>query len=256
MMARIRSIKPGYNKSPDIAPILSIPCRLHFALLWTYADDEGRGLDDPLNIKGELWPRDREVDEEQIEEWQEELALAGRIVRYENEGRRFFEVAGFRNHQKPNKPMSSALPAPSESTPVALPEHYGSPTEPLPPVVVVGVGEEQEQGNNSPASRDETITAAIDLLLRRDGSVELSRSKQNPSGWLNAARNGRQSDHWQAACKAWTAGMSAETLADILEPPAVNPSARLAEYVAEQEPVDLKEQAERIRRMKAERESA
>lgn len=110
-MARIRSVKPGFNKSPDIAPTLSIPCRLHFVMLWTYADDEGRGLDDTMNLKGELWQRDRDVTEEVIEEWQAELARAGRIVRYEVDGRRYFEVHNFRAHQKPNRPQESTIPA-------------------------------------------------------------------------------------------------------------------------------------------------
>lgn len=92
---------------------------------------------------------------------------------------------------------------------------------------------QQQDTDRADLSRDACIDAAIDLLLRRDGSIQLSQSKQNPSGWLNAARSGRRSDHWQVACKAWTPGMSAEALADILEPPAANPSARLAEYVAQ-----------------------
>lgn len=108
-MARIRSIKPGFCTSVSIAA-LSIPARLHFAMLWTYADDAGRGLDNPLLIKAALWPLDVDVDSEQIEVWQAELDDHDRIHRYEVDGKRYFEVVNFTEHQKPNRPADSLLP--------------------------------------------------------------------------------------------------------------------------------------------------
>lgn len=113
-MARIRSVKPGYFTSLDTAGALSIPCRLHFAGLWTYADDEGRGIDDPRLIKAAVWPLDDEIGSDEIEDFQAELEVAGRIIRYidERNGRRYFEVTGWKDHQKPNRPQDSAYPAP------------------------------------------------------------------------------------------------------------------------------------------------
>jgi hypothetical protein len=90
-----------------------------------------------------------------------------------------------------------------------------------------------------PTSRDECITAAVELLLLRDGTIERSALKDNPAGWLRSAKQGRRSDHWQAACKAWHAGMTVEQLADELEPPAQTTFRRLTEYVAGLEPSDL-----------------
>lgn len=149
-MARIRSVKPGYNKSLDIVP-LSIPCRLHFVMLWTYADDEGRGIDHPGLIKGELWALD-DVSESDIEGWQAELAANGRIVRYEHDGRRFFEIVDFREHQHPNKPQPSKCPAPNDPFSrdyVPVREDSRSEKRALPPVV----GEERSsRGEVVPAS--------------------------------------------------------------------------------------------------------
>lgn len=110
-MARIRSVKPGFFASLDIAE-LTVATRLHFVGLWTYADDEGRGVDDPRLLKAALWPLDVDVTIEDVEAMQVELEGAGRIVRYEVGGRRYFEVANWHDHQKPNRPQGSKYPAP------------------------------------------------------------------------------------------------------------------------------------------------
>jgi hypothetical protein len=108
-MARIRSIKPSYAQSLDIAQ-LSIPTRLHFILLWTYADDAGRGIDDPRLIKAALWPLDEDVTFATIDAMQTELESADRIIRYTNSGRAYFQIVGFQDHQKPNRPAPSRIP--------------------------------------------------------------------------------------------------------------------------------------------------
>lgn len=129
-MARIRSLKPGFCKSESVAA-LTIPCRLHFAMLWTYADDAGRGVDNPRLIKGELWTLDDAVDLDQIERWQDELNVKGKIVRYRDGDKRYFEVVNFTEHQHPNRPVKSSLPDPSccelvVSTAQTLFENYGA----------------------------------------------------------------------------------------------------------------------------------
>jgi hypothetical protein len=113
-MARIRSIKPEFCTSESIAA-LSIPCRLHFAMLWTHADDHGRGADNARLIKAALWPLDDDVDVEQIEQWQQELADNGRLIRYEVEGRRYFQVVNWTEHQHPQKPKPTPIPEPPDT---------------------------------------------------------------------------------------------------------------------------------------------
>jgi hypothetical protein len=110
-MARIRSIKPGFFTSLDTAGALSREARLHFAGLWTYSDDEGRGVDDPRLIKAAVWPLEEDIDSVDVERLQSELHRAGRIVRYEVEGRRYFQVVNWHDHQKPNRPQKSKIPA-------------------------------------------------------------------------------------------------------------------------------------------------
>lgn len=186
-MPRIRSIKPGFCTSEDIAA-LTIPCRLHFAMLWTYADDAGRGIDNPRLIKAALWPLDDNIGVDQIETWQAELAHHGRIIRYTDDaGRRLFQVDNFTVHQKPNRTVPSALPPPAvseqcTSSAQALPEQCTEPVDmahqpPAPPSTsrnathcsstaqalhehggltpVVGGGEEKEKERRGPSSHQQ-----------------------------------------------------------------------------------------------------
>lgn len=112
-MARIRSLKPEFAKDETLAE-LPRDVRLHYALLWTYADDEGRGIDNPKLIKAELWPLDDDVTAEIVDGWQAELERAGRIQRYEADGKRVFWIVKFTDHQKPQHPATSKLPNPPE----------------------------------------------------------------------------------------------------------------------------------------------
>lgn len=130
-MARIRSVKPTFATSEAIAA-LSVPARLHFILLWTYADDEGRGLDNARLLKGALWPLDDDITAGDVEDYQDELERAGRLVRYEVDGRSYFEICNFQEHQKPNRPQGSKLPPPPFT------EHSVSTPAQDTPVVVEG----------------------------------------------------------------------------------------------------------------------
>jgi hypothetical protein len=177
-VARIRSIKPRFCHSKDIV-CLSIPCRLHFAMLWTYADDEGRGEDEPTLIKAALWPWDEVASIEQVDRWQDELAVAGRIVRYRDaEGRRYFQIDKFTTHQRPNRRVDSSIPPPEEceqvqSSASRLFEHnHGSPV-----VVVVGgdVGGESTASAlaaDAPVDNVRQVTSLRSLLHAEDNGAK------------------------------------------------------------------------------------
>lgn len=109
-MARMRTLKPGFFTSLDIAE-LRRETRLHFAGLWTYADDYGRGVDDPRLIKAAVWPLDDDITIDDIERMQDELAKHDRITRFMVAGRPFFQVHKWLDHQKPNRRVDTALPA-------------------------------------------------------------------------------------------------------------------------------------------------
>lgn len=189
-MARIRSIKPGYFTSLDTAGSLSRDARLHFAGLWTYADDDGRGVDDPRLIKAAVWPLDEDIDSERVEELQDELARAGRIVRYEANGRRYFQVDNWHQHQKPNRPQESSIPPPDEGSKVphaSLSESAVNSHEQRSPVVE-GRGEEKE-GESATSHVDVSddarrLTRLFAELAQANGHKPPARSSKANHDWL------------------------------------------------------------------------
>lgn len=109
-MARMRTLKPGFFTSLDIAE-LSRDTRLHFAGLWTYADDYGRGVDEARLIKAAVWPLDDDVTVDDIERMQDELAKHDRITRYVVAGKPYFQVHKWLDHQKPNRRVDTNHPS-------------------------------------------------------------------------------------------------------------------------------------------------
>ena len=109
-MARIRTIKPGFFRSEDVAA-LPLRARLLWIGLWTQCDDQGRTKDNTKLIKADVWPLDP-VTLGDIEEDLMTLAAHGRIVRYEVDGRRYLEVVNWDDHQSINRPTPSRIPPP------------------------------------------------------------------------------------------------------------------------------------------------
>ncbi len=125
-MARIRSIKPGFFTSEDVSE-LPLRARLTWIGLWTHCDDQGRAKDNVKLIKAAVWPLD-DVSLREVEDDLATLAAHGRIVRYEVDGRRYLVVVNWHDHQKPNRPTPSKLPAP----PASLPPPPAPPADPDP----------------------------------------------------------------------------------------------------------------------------
>ena len=109
-MARIRSVKPEFFTSETIAA-LSVPARLTFIGLWTYADDAGRAMDNPKLLKAAVWPLDDDVSAGQVASHLEEFERAGRICRYAIDGKRYLHVVTWEEHQKPKNPSEPKYPA-------------------------------------------------------------------------------------------------------------------------------------------------
>lgn len=122
-MARIRTIKPTFFRDDTIAE-LGLSARLTFIGLWTYVDDEGRGVDDPRLVKGDLWQLDDKHTVKKVDADLDALAKAGRIERYTAGGKRYLRVVNWKNHQRINRPTPSVIPA-------SLTERSGKP--PVPP---------------------------------------------------------------------------------------------------------------------------
>ncbi|WP_336698214.1 hypothetical protein [Curtobacterium sp. USHLN213] len=107
---RIRSIKPEFWRSDDISA-LEWDERLLFVGLWSYVDDNGVGVDKLSSIAADLFASDLERNPPEtfarVSRGLQQLATAGRIVRYTVESRPYLEVVNWDKHQRidrPNKP--------------------------------------------------------------------------------------------------------------------------------------------------------
>ena len=107
-MARIRTIKPDAFTSDSLS---SVPrgTRWTFAGLWTYADDAGRGRDDPRLIKAALYPIDDDTTLVDVADDLDMLHGIGAICRYEVGGRRYLHMPKW-GHQKINRPTPPKSP--------------------------------------------------------------------------------------------------------------------------------------------------
>ena len=123
---RIRSIKPEFWSSPDIAA-LSDADRLLFIGLWSYVDDHGRGRDDVALIVAALFPHDMVADPRdtvaKVRDGLARLSEANLILRYTVASRAYFLVTGWGKHQRVDKPKVSRIPEPTEEENGTFPQN-------------------------------------------------------------------------------------------------------------------------------------
>ena len=123
---RIRSIKPEFWSSPDIAA-LSDADRLLFIGLWSYVDDYGRGRDDLALIVAALFPHDMVANPRdtvaKVRDGLARLSEANLILRYTVASRTYFLVTGWGKHQRVDKPKASRIPEPTEEVNGTFPQN-------------------------------------------------------------------------------------------------------------------------------------
>lgn len=114
-MARIRSIKPEFWKSEAVT-CHDFFTRLVFIGLWTYVDDNGVGLDHWRLIAAELFPLEEDFEEvsRECRESLARLADTGRIVRYTVDGKAYFAVSNWSEHQRIDRPGKARYPEPDD----------------------------------------------------------------------------------------------------------------------------------------------
>lgn len=108
-MPRIRTIKPTIFSS-DTVCAWPIPVRWTFAGLFTYADDEGRGRDEPRLVKAELYPLDDGMTAKKVDQHMQMIADDGPLCRYEIAGQRLLHIVNWHEHQRINRPTKSKYP--------------------------------------------------------------------------------------------------------------------------------------------------
>ena len=128
-MARIRTIKPEFFTSPDTAKA-STDARLFYIALWCWADDWGIGEANLNALLGFAFPEDDEKTRKEIQSLCKEVSAAYGTMFYTNNGRHFYQILSWDEHQKTQRRAQRRNP--SHDDPNSLPdkriygEHAGS----------------------------------------------------------------------------------------------------------------------------------
>ena len=122
-MPRQRMIKPDLWTDEGFLN-LSIPARLLWLGMISLADDEGRGPATDRTLKAGVFPSD-DITCSDVLKLREEICANMNVEVYEVEGREYFQLTKWKDHQKVEHPKPSTLPSPTLHRNV--PEAEGTP---------------------------------------------------------------------------------------------------------------------------------
>lgn len=127
-------IKPEFYDDEKLAGVPR-DARLRFIGMLNFSDDYGVVKGHPTWLKNRIFPYD-EISPATFKKWLQGLEEIRAIIPFKHDGESFYLIRNFLKHQSINKPSKQRNPEPPNtilSIPPPLPEHSGSPTEPLPP---------------------------------------------------------------------------------------------------------------------------
>lgn len=104
-------------RDKDIHSLSDDTCRLLFTWLITFADCEGRTYGDPSIVKSTVFPRRTDVTADQVNEYLNELANTGLILRYSDGNDDFILFPAFDKNQpglRKDREPGSDLPKPND----------------------------------------------------------------------------------------------------------------------------------------------
>lgn len=110
-MARIRSIKPEFWRSPSTAKA-SPRARLLYIAMWNWADDYGVGEWTVRELLGFAFPNDSDVNNAELQSLCTEVATCFDTVFYIVRGRRFYCIPAWDEHQKNERRAQGKYPRP------------------------------------------------------------------------------------------------------------------------------------------------
>lgn len=115
-MARIRTIKPEFWDSPGTARA-SLRARLFFIAMWNYADDWGIGDGHPMRLLSFAFPNDESSDVEprNFRRLASEVAECFDVQWYEVDGRPYYAIPSWEDHQRTEKKAKRKNPPPDQA---------------------------------------------------------------------------------------------------------------------------------------------
>ena len=106
-MPRIRSIKPKFWDDAKLGKV-SRDVRLLFIGTWTFADDLGVIISDPVWLKSKIFPYDK-LDAGELEKWIDDLVTNKFVIPISYRNENFFVIRNFDKHQRINKPNNDDI---------------------------------------------------------------------------------------------------------------------------------------------------
>ncbi len=179
-MARIRTIKPQFW---DDAKIGRIPrdARLLYIGLWTFSDDLGVVIADPVWLKSKIFPYDR-IQVQQLEAWLGLLEKTGFISLLSVKSESFYYLPTFSRHQIINRPNLDDVNINKELLDSILAKftdqsviNHGSISDQS----VTIIGEEKERNSSTPYNPPKGEIGSLDS---DDESVENGPEKKKSCG--------------------------------------------------------------------------
>lgn len=115
-MARIRTIKPEYWSSPSMRGA-NPWARLLYIAMWNWADDAGRGTANVRELAAFAFPDDEDdlvPTAAELPSLLAEVQSRWSVVFYEANGRRYYAIPSWDEHQRNERKAKSKYPAPDE----------------------------------------------------------------------------------------------------------------------------------------------
>lgn len=158
-MARIRTIKPEFWDSPGTGRA-SLRARLFFIAMWNYADDWGIGDGHPLRLLSFAFPNDgtSDVEPRNFRHLASEVAECFDVAWYEVDGRAFYSIPSWEEHQRTEKKARRKNPTPDQANSFL----YGSASD-NPPLEVGSADDGRgkgEEGSGKGEGGEEPLSAA------------------------------------------------------------------------------------------------
>lgn len=118
-MARIRTFKPDFFRSPDTAKA-SPRARILYLAMWSWADDAGIGETNIYGLLGFAFPDSDGVTAEELPSLLKEVRGSFGVVFYSHRGRFYYAIPTFDKHQRTERKAQGKFPGPDD--PESLPD--------------------------------------------------------------------------------------------------------------------------------------
>lgn len=229
-MARIRTIKPQFWRSPDIMA-LDYFQRLLFIGLFNLADDYGRGVYNPASIAADLFITEFSLNPHgvltEVSNAFAEYSKRAMVAVYEVENRQYFQIVNWETHQKVNRKTDSSIPPLNckDKEVTRLTESSLNPHGGLTP----GIRKGNKEGNKE---RNISSEASSDSSVRRPDARPSEYPPAFEDWWKTYPR--RRNASKKDAAKQWreaTKTIDAEELLRLTAVYADNPGVDDARYI-------------------------